>query len=136
MESEEAIVALEALAQGSRLGIFRLLVSAGSVGLPAGRIAEEMKLPNATLSFHLAQLKNARLIKCDRQSRSLIYSAPSRADRVLATCCTKMSSRVVWSGLTETRTAPAAARSVMKASGSTWASVTSWRASRTLVGVW
>jgi len=75
MESEEAVVALEALAQGSRLGIFRLLVSAGSVGLPAGRIAEEMKLPNATLSFHLAQLKNARLIKCDRQSRSLIYSA-------------------------------------------------------------
>ena len=75
MESEKAIVALEALAQGSRLGIFRLLVSAGKVGLSAGRIAEEMELPNATLSFHLAQLKNAGLIKCERQSRSLIYSA-------------------------------------------------------------
>jgi len=75
MENENAVVALEALAQGSRLGIFRLLVSAGKGGLPAGRIAEEMKLPNATLSFHLAQLRNAGLIKCQRQSRSLIYSA-------------------------------------------------------------
>ena len=75
METENAVVALEALAQNSRLGIFRLLVSAGKDGLPAGRIAEEMELPNATLSFHLAQLKNAGLIKCERQSRSLIYSA-------------------------------------------------------------
>jgi len=75
MESEEAVVALEALAQGSRLGIFRVLITAGRDGLSAGRIAEEMGLPNATLSFHLAQLKNARLIKCERQSRSLIYSA-------------------------------------------------------------
>lgn len=75
METENAVVALEALAQGSRLGIFRLLVSAGRSGLPAGKIAEQMELPNATLSFHLAQLKNAGLIKCERQSRSLIYSA-------------------------------------------------------------
>lgn len=75
METGNAVVALEALAQGSRLGIFRLLVSAGPEGLPAGRIAEEMDLPNATLSFHLAQLKNAGLIKCERQGRSLIYRA-------------------------------------------------------------
>lgn len=72
---ENAVIALEALAQGSRLGIFRLLVSAGREGFPAGRIAEEMELPNATLSFHLAQLKNAGLIRCERQGRSLIYSA-------------------------------------------------------------
>lgn len=75
MESEKAVVALEALAQASRLGIFRLLVTAGREGLPAGKIAEEMELPNATLSFHLAQLRNAGLIRCERQSRSLIYSA-------------------------------------------------------------
>jgi ArsR family transcriptional regulator, arsenate/arsenite/antimonite-responsive transcriptional repressor len=75
VETENAVVALEALAQGSRLAIFRLLVSAGKEGRPAGKIAEEIGLPNATLSFHLAQLKNAGLIKCERQSRSLIYSA-------------------------------------------------------------
>ena len=75
METENAVLALEALAQNSRLGIFRLLVSAGNAGLPAGEIAEEMELPNATLSFHLAQLKNAGLIRCERRGRSLIYSA-------------------------------------------------------------
>jgi len=75
METEGAVLALEALAQASRLGIYRLLVTAGREGLPAGRIAEEMELPNATLSFHLAQLKNAGLIRCVRQGRSLIYSA-------------------------------------------------------------
>ena len=75
MEISKAVIALEALAQESRLGIFRLLVTAGEAGLPAGRIADRMKLPNATLSFHLAQLKHAGLIKCQRQSRSLIYSA-------------------------------------------------------------
>jgi DNA-binding transcriptional ArsR family regulator len=79
METEGAVVALEALAQGSRLGIFRLLVSAGPEGLPAGQIAGEMKLPNATLSFHLAQLKNAGLIRCERRGRSLIYSADFEA---------------------------------------------------------
>lgn len=92
METEKAVVALEALAQASRLGIFRLLVTAGREGLPAGRIAEEMELPNATLSFHLAQLKNAGLIKCERQSRSLIYSADFDAMNALLgflteSCC-------------------------------------------------
>jgi ArsR family transcriptional regulator len=75
MESSEAVVALEALAQESRLGIFRLLVEAGREGLPAGRIAKRMGLPSATLSFHLAQLKHAGLIACLRQGTSLIYSA-------------------------------------------------------------
>ena len=75
MESDEAVVALEALAQASRLGIFRLLVEAGPTGLSAGRIAERMKLPSPTLSFHLAQLKHARLIACRREGTSLIYSA-------------------------------------------------------------
>jgi len=75
METETAVVALEALAQESRLGIFRLLVEAGPEGLPAGRIAERMKLPGPTLSFHLAQLKHAGLTSCRRDGTSLIYSA-------------------------------------------------------------
>ena len=75
MESSVAVVALEALAQESRLGIFRLLVEAGPEGLPAGHIAERLELPAATLSFHLAQLRHAGLITCQRQGRSLIYSA-------------------------------------------------------------
>ncbi len=75
METDAAVLALEALAQGSRLGIFRLLVEAGPEGLAAGQIAEKMDLPAPTLSFHLAQLKLAGLIACRRDGRSLIYSA-------------------------------------------------------------
>ena len=68
-------MALEALASESRLGIFRLLVVAGPEGLPAGKIAERMKLPAPTLSFHLTQLRHAGLIACRRDGRSLIYTA-------------------------------------------------------------
>ena len=75
METNDAVAALEALAQESRLGIFRLLVEAGPAGIPAGLIAEQMKLPPPTLSFHLAQLKHSGLIGCTRDGRSLIYSA-------------------------------------------------------------
>src|SRR5690349_7763857 len=89
MEMENAVLALEALAQNSRLGIFRLLVSAGDGGLAAGQIAEEMDLPNATLSFHLSQLKNAGLLKCERQSRSLIYSADYEAMTALLSFLTE-----------------------------------------------
>lgn len=74
MKSKSAILVLEALAQESRLQIFRALVAAGPEGLPAGKIAERLKLPAPTLSFHLSQLKHAGLISCERQSRSLIYS--------------------------------------------------------------
>jgi ArsR family transcriptional regulator, arsenate/arsenite/antimonite-responsive transcriptional repressor len=75
MEIIAAVTALEALAQESRVGIFRLLVAAGKSGLPAGQIAGRMRLPNATMSFHLSQLKHAGLITCRRVGRSLIYSA-------------------------------------------------------------
>lgn len=69
------MVALEAIAQESRLGIYRLLVQAGPEGLPAGRIAERMKLPAPTLSFHVAQLKRCGLVTCKRHGTSLVYSA-------------------------------------------------------------
>ena len=71
----EALAALAALAQETRLDVFRLLVEAGTDGVPAGRIGERLGLPSATLSFHLAQLKHARLVTVRRESRSLIYAA-------------------------------------------------------------
>jgi ArsR family transcriptional regulator, arsenate/arsenite/antimonite-responsive transcriptional repressor len=75
MERSDALAALAALAQESRLDIFRLLVQAGAQGIAAGRIGERLGLPSATLSFHLNQLKQARLARCRREGRSLIYAA-------------------------------------------------------------
>jgi ArsR family transcriptional regulator, arsenate/arsenite/antimonite-responsive transcriptional repressor len=75
MEKNDVIAALGALAQESRLDVFRLLVQAGASGLPAGRIGEKLGLPSATLSFHLNQLRQAGLITFRRESRSLIYMA-------------------------------------------------------------
>ncbi len=75
MEKSEAVAALAALAQDSRLDIFRHLVGAGPDGLPAGQIGAALGLPGATLSFHLSQLKQAGLVTCRRDSRHLIYAA-------------------------------------------------------------
>jgi ArsR family transcriptional regulator len=75
MDKTQALAALSALAQETRLDIFRLLVEAGTDGVPAGVIGEKLGLPSATLSFHLAQLKHAHLVKFRRESRSLIYTA-------------------------------------------------------------
>ncbi len=75
MEKTAALAALAALAQESRLDVFRLLVQAGAGGIPAGQIAEQLRLPPATLSFHLNHLKQSGLVKCRRESRSLIYTA-------------------------------------------------------------
>jgi len=75
MKADGAIEALGALAQEHRLTLFRLLVQAGEDGLPAGAIAEALCVPNSSLSFHLAQLKNAGLILQERRHRSLIYRA-------------------------------------------------------------
>jgi len=75
MKSESAVKALAALAQQSRLGIFRLLVQAGIEGLPAGRIGEELGLPPPTLSFHLKELVHAGLITSRQEGRYVIYQA-------------------------------------------------------------
>lgn len=75
MEKTDALASLAALAQESRLDIFRLLVQAGTEGAPAGRIGESLGLPPATLSFHLNQLKGAGLVTFRREGRSLIYAA-------------------------------------------------------------
>lgn len=92
MELKNAIAALAALAQDSRLAIYRLLVQAGGAGLPAGRIADSLALPAPTLSFHLAQLRGAGLISMQRHGRSLIYTADyARMNALLAylteNCC-------------------------------------------------
>ena len=73
MKADAAIEALSALAQEHRLALFRLLVQAGDKGMPAGAIAEALSVPNSSLSFHLAQLRNAGLVLQERQHRSLIY---------------------------------------------------------------
>lgn len=75
MEKSEALAALAALSQGTRLDIFRRLVQAGPQGLPAGQIGEAFGLPSATLAFHLKELKTAGLVGCTRSGRSLIYRA-------------------------------------------------------------
>jgi DNA-binding transcriptional ArsR family regulator len=75
MEKRDVIVGLSALAQDTRLDIFRLLVQAGSEGRAVGRIGETLNLPSATLSFHLSQLKHADLVTVRREGRSLIYTA-------------------------------------------------------------
>lgn len=75
MKAGAAIEALGALAQEHRLALFRLLVQAGDRGMSAGAIAEALGVPNSSLSFHLAQLRNAGLILQERQHRSLIYRA-------------------------------------------------------------
>jgi ArsR family transcriptional regulator len=75
MEKHEVLAALAALAQETRLDIFRLLVQAGEDGMPAGKIGDHLGLPSATLAFHLKELKHSGLITFTREGRSLIYAA-------------------------------------------------------------
>jgi DNA-binding transcriptional ArsR family regulator len=75
MEMRIAIAALAALAQESRLAVFRLLVREGPDGVPAGAIAELLGIPAPTLSFHLNQLSAAGLVISRREGRSIIYAA-------------------------------------------------------------
>src|SRR5271168_680674 len=75
MEKRDAIAALGALAQETRLDLFRLLVTVGPEGLPAGVIADRLGVLPASLSFHLQQLVHAGLITQRRLGRQLIYSA-------------------------------------------------------------
>ena len=75
MEIKSAVVSLAALAQETRLSIFRLLVQTGESGLPVGQIAKALSIPNATLSFHLKELTNAGLITARQESRFIFYAA-------------------------------------------------------------
>jgi DNA-binding transcriptional ArsR family regulator len=75
METTQALQTLSALAQESRLSIFRLLVQAGPAGMSAGSIGEKLDLPPATLSFHLAGLARAGIAESRQDGRFIIYSA-------------------------------------------------------------
>jgi ArsR family transcriptional regulator len=75
MKTNQAVGALAALAQETRLEIFRLLVRKGAAGMAAGELSDHFSMPPATMSFHLKELTNAKLITPRRESRSIIYSA-------------------------------------------------------------
>jgi ArsR family transcriptional regulator, arsenate/arsenite/antimonite-responsive transcriptional repressor len=79
MKKANVIAALSAIAQETRLDIFRMLVQKGLEGLPAGEIGARLGQPSPTMSFHLNQLRFAGLIKSRRESRSIIYSANFKA---------------------------------------------------------
>jgi ArsR family transcriptional regulator len=92
MDKQLVISSLAALAQETRLDVFRILVQAGPEGLPAGAIGNILEIPSATLSFHLKELKSAALIRCERQGTSRIYSPDFSAVNDLvafltANCC-------------------------------------------------
>jgi len=75
MELDEAVRSLAALAQETRLAVFRLLVEAGPEGVPAGQIGEALEVPAATLSFHLKELSHAGLANARQEGRFIYYSA-------------------------------------------------------------
>jgi DNA-binding transcriptional ArsR family regulator len=75
MKEEPVVAALGALAQHSRLSIFRLLVKRGPEGYAAGEISERLGIPAPTLSFHLKTLSHAGLVSFRKESRFLYYSA-------------------------------------------------------------
>jgi len=75
MDEHRAVTALGALAQETRLALYRLLVATGPEGLPAGAIAERLGVAPSSLSFHLQQLLHAGLVTQRRAGRQLIYAA-------------------------------------------------------------
>jgi DNA-binding transcriptional ArsR family regulator len=75
MKAEDAVLALGALAQDSRLAIYRLLVKRGPDGYSPGDILEKLSIPAPTLSFHLKELQRAGLVASRRDGRFLYYSA-------------------------------------------------------------
>ncbi len=92
MDAKQVVTALGALAQETRLQVFRMLVEQGPEGLPAGVIAERMGIPPSSLTFHLQQLLHAGLVTQRRASRQLIYSMVPEAMNALVAflgenCC-------------------------------------------------
>lgn len=92
MTNHEAILALAALAQETRLGIFRLLVRAGPKGLAAGRIAELLDKSPSSLSFHLKEMTYAKLLHMHQEGRFVVYAANyacvhSVVDFLMEHCC-------------------------------------------------
>ncbi len=92
MEIKTATACLSALAQESRLRVFRLLIEAGEDGRPAGAIARSLGIPHNTMSSHLGILQQAGLVGSERQGRSVIYAVDLTGVRdllafLLEDCC-------------------------------------------------
>jgi DNA-binding transcriptional ArsR family regulator len=92
MDTSWALAGLSALAQESRLKVFRLLIQRVPEGMAAGDIADKLQLPQNTLSFHLGILARARLIASRKEGRSIIYSIDLSGTRDLLSflvedCC-------------------------------------------------
>ncbi len=92
MEKESILGALSAIAQETRLDLFRLLVEAGQAGRPAGALADSLGVPPATLSFHLKELLHAGLVTRERRGRSIWYAPDFEAiggvvGYLLENCC-------------------------------------------------
>jgi DNA-binding transcriptional ArsR family regulator len=92
MNEDLAVKALAALAQGSRLRVFRAIVGAGPEGLQPGQLAQALEVPANTLSFHLKELQHAALVTVQREGRFLRYRADLNAmqrlmDFLTAHCC-------------------------------------------------
>jgi DNA-binding transcriptional ArsR family regulator len=92
MEMSTAVHALAALAQPTRLEVFRLLVRRGPAGARAGAIADALDLAPATLSFHLSALRHAGLVECEPAGRERIYRAAfdrmhGLVDYLTENCC-------------------------------------------------
>lgn len=95
MEMRDAVGALAALAQETRLGIFRVLIEAGPEGLSVGRIGEKLRVPGATLSFHLKELARAGLITARHEKQFFYYAVDFARMAALMTfltqnCCQGM----------------------------------------------
>ena len=75
MDTKAVLAGLSALAQESRLAVFRLLVQAGPPGLAASKIAEHLDIAPSSLSFHLKELSHAGLLASKQEGRFVIYSA-------------------------------------------------------------
>ena len=74
METKSAVTALAALAQDTRLSVFRMLVEAGPEGVPAGEVGQKLEVPSATLSFHLKELSHAGLVTSRQEGRYVYYA--------------------------------------------------------------
>ncbi len=94
MEMFEACEAFSSLSQETRLKVFKLLIEYGRAGVTAGKIAEELEIPNNTLSFHLSHMSKAGLVSSEREGRTITYFANSETINTLINflqenCCAR-----------------------------------------------
>ena len=92
MDKDQALIALSALSQETRLMTFKILLEYGRTGVAAGILSERLNVPHNTLSFHLAHLNHAGLVTSRKQGRSVIYTANCDATDALVNflvenCC-------------------------------------------------